>query len=107
MLNTYADLKARRSNFLGVDISRVQAWQVEQAELMKRNDGSLSQAQMDRFRAVSRSAGISGFASNAARAVREERAKEFAEFEARVAARKARLEKLQQLKLNSIDEDEE
>lgn len=107
MFNTYSELRAKRSNVLGVDILKVQAWHSEQLTLMKRNDGSLSEAQLNRLRAASRFDSIAGFASNAVRAVREERAKEFAEFEARVAARKARLEKLQQLSLNSIDEGDE
>jgi len=107
MFNAYSELRAKRSNFLGVDISKVQAWHSEQLALMKRKDGSLSEAQLNRLRSAAKFDSISGFASNAVRAVREERAKEFAEFEARVAARKARLEKLQQLSLNSMDDGDE
>lgn len=107
MFNAYSELRAKRSNFLGVDIPKVQAWHSEQLALMKRKDGSLTEAQLNRLRSAAKFDNISGFASNAVRAVREERAKEFAEFEARVAARKARLEKLQQLSLNSMDDGDE
>jgi hypothetical protein len=106
MLNVYADMRARRSNSLGVDIMRVKAWQREQLDLMRRNDGSLTQAQVNRLRHVAAIDNIAGFASNAVRSAREERAREFAEFEARVAARKARLEALEKVKL-SIDEEQD
>jgi len=104
MLNIYADMRARRSNSLGVDIKRVKAWQREQLDLMRRNDGSLTEAQIKRLKHVAAIDNIAGFASNAIRSAREERAREFAEFEARVAARKARLEALEKVEL-SIDEE--
>jgi len=90
MLNMYANMRARRSSYLGVDIARVRAWQREQLDLMRRNDGSLSEAQLQRLRHVGSADTISGLVADALRSGREERARGLAEFEARRAARQAR-----------------
>jgi histone H3/H4 len=67
---------------------------------MQRNDGSLSEAQINRLRHVASMDKIAGLAAQSLRNAREERAKEFAEFEARIAARKARLKKLEHLSID-------
>jgi len=100
MLNKYSNLRYRRSQILGTDIAKVQVWQREQLRLMQRNDGSLSEAQINRLRHVASMDKIAGLAAQSLRNAREERAKEFAEFEARIAARKARLKKLEHLSID-------
>lgn len=100
MLNKYSNLRYRKSQILGTDIAKVQVWQREQLRLMQRNDGSLSEAQINRLRHVASMDKIAGLAAQSLRNTREERAKEFAEFEARIAARKARLKKLEHLSID-------
>jgi len=99
MLNMYANLRARRSSYLGVDIDRVKTWQREQLDSVKKNDGSLSEVQMSRLRHVGMIGSISGFAASAINRDKMEielRRQEWAE---RVAVRKA--------KLASFDEQEQ
>ncbi len=105
MLNKYSNLRYRRSQILGTDIAKVQAWQREQLRLMQRGDGSLSEAQINRLRHIASKDKIAGLAGESFRNAREERAKEFAEFEARIAARKARLKQLENINVNEESED--
>mmetsp|Transcript_8725 Transcript_8725/g.32492 ORF Transcript_8725/g.32492 Transcript_8725/m.32492 type:complete len:665 (-) Transcript_8725:1098-3092(-) len=90
MLNMYANLRARRSSYLGVDIDRIRAWQREQFELVKKNDGSLSEAQIKRLRHAGMIDSISGLAATAINRDKLELDRRREEWAARVAARKAK-----------------
>ena len=99
MLNMYANLRARRSSYVGIDIDRIRAWQQEQFELIKKNDGSLTEAQIKRLRHAGMIDSISGLAATAINRDRYELDRRREEWAARIAARKAKLEN------NSVDEE--